>query len=68
MKFYGHAEEVSQRIVKAFQQPETLPKALAPIFIHRKDDVPCRKWSWHKRHYRALRHRRCTGLSPMGRC
>jgi len=20
---------------------------LAPIFIHREDDVPCRRWSWH---------------------
>ncbi len=54
MKFYGHAQEVSQRIVKAFQQPETLPKALAPIFIHRKDDVPCRKWSWHNQLITAL--------------
>jgi antirestriction protein ArdC len=54
MKFYGHAQEVGQRIVEAFQHPETLPQALAPIFIHRKDDVPCRKWSWHNQLIAAL--------------
>jgi len=47
MKMYGHAQEVGQRIVKAFQEPEKLSAALAPIFIHRGDDVPCRRWSWH---------------------
>jgi len=47
MKMFGRAEEVGQRIVKAFQEPEQLPAALAPIFIHREDDVPCRRWSWH---------------------
>lgn len=47
MKFIGkHAEDVAQHILDAFQHPEALPKSLAPIFIHRKDDVPCRKWSW----------------------
>jgi len=54
MKFYGHAEQVGQRIVEAFRHPETLPSALAPIFIHRKDDVPCRKWSWHNQLVAAL--------------
>jgi len=47
MKMFGRAEEVGQRIVKAFQEPDKLPAALAPIFIHREDDVPCRRWSWH---------------------
>jgi hypothetical protein len=48
MKLYGRAEEIAQRIVDAFKNPETLPKALAPIFIHRNDlNVPCGKWSWH---------------------
>jgi len=48
MKFYGkRAKEVTERIIDAFRHPEQLPKALAPIFIHREDDVPCRKWSWH---------------------
>ena len=48
MKLYGNrTQEVAQRILDAFQHPEGLPAALAPIFIHRDDDVPCRKWSWH---------------------
>jgi len=48
VRFYGtHTHEVAERIVEAFRTPEQLPKALAPIFIQRKDDVPCRKWSWH---------------------
>ncbi len=48
MKLYGRrTKEVAERIIEAFEQPQRLPKALAPIFIHRKDDVPCRKWSWH---------------------
>jgi antirestriction protein ArdC len=48
MKLYGkHTEDVAQRIVDAFKHPERLPAALAPIFIHREDDVPCRRWSWH---------------------
>jgi len=54
MKMYGHASEIAQRIVEVFKQPERLPVALAPIFIHRKDDVPCRKWSWHNQLIAAL--------------
>lgn len=47
MKMYGRASEVAERIVEAFKHPENLPAALAPIFIHRNDDAPCRRWSWH---------------------
>jgi len=48
MRLYGqHSHEVAERIIDAFKHPEQLPKALAPIFIRRKDDVPCRRWSWH---------------------
>lgn len=48
MKLLGkHTQDVADRIVASFQKPEDLPKALAPVFIHRRDDVPCRKWSWH---------------------
>lgn len=48
MNLFGeHTRDVAERIVNAFHHPETLPKALAPIFIRRNDDVPCRKWSWH---------------------
>lgn len=54
MKFYGKAEQTAQTILDAFQEPERLPKALAPIFIHRDDDVPCRKWSWRNQLLTAL--------------
>ena len=48
MNFYGkHTKEVAERIIEAFKEPEQLPKALAPVFIHRKDDKPCQQWSWH---------------------
>lgn len=47
MKYFGRAEEIAQKIVDAFKEPGKLPKALAPIFIKRNDDIPCRKWSWH---------------------
>lgn len=47
LHLYGiHTRSVAERIVEAFRNPESLPKALAPVFIHRKDDTPCRKWSW----------------------
>jgi hypothetical protein len=45
-KFYGKAEQAANAILTAFQNPNGLPKALAPIFINRKDNVPCRSWSW----------------------
>ena len=55
MKLFGkHTKEVAERIIQAFQQPERLPEALAPIFIRRKDDVPCRRWSWHNQLITAL--------------
>ncbi|MFH1268631.1 MAG: ArdC family protein, partial [Planctomycetota bacterium] len=31
-----------------------LPKALAPVFVQRKDDVPCRAWSWSNQLLTAL--------------
>jgi hypothetical protein len=46
MKFYGQSKAVADRIVDAFQHPEQLPAALAPMFIHRTDDLPCRRWSF----------------------
>ena len=39
MKYYGRAEEVAQKILDAFKTGD-IPKALAPIFIQRKDGVP----------------------------
>jgi hypothetical protein len=47
MKMIGRATNVAEQIIEAFKEPKKLPKALAPIFIRRNDDVPCRKWSWH---------------------
>ena len=52
-KFHGKAEQAAAKILEAFQSG-TLPKALAPIFIHRKDDTPCRKWSWNNQLLTAL--------------
>ena len=45
MKYIGRAEVVAAKIVDAFKSGN-LPKALAPIFVRRKDGVPCRAWSW----------------------
>jgi len=44
-RFYRQAESAAARILEAFQTGN-VPKALAPIFVQRKDDVPCRAWSW----------------------
>jgi antirestriction protein ArdC len=46
MKFYGKAECAAKQIVAAFQAGN-LPQALAPIFVHRRDNVPMAGWSWH---------------------
>ena len=46
MKFYGKAEESAKVILEAFRNPNSLPKPLAQVFIHREDNVPCRSWSW----------------------
>jgi hypothetical protein len=45
MQYSGKAMDVAAKIIEAFQSGN-LPKALAPIFIRRKDGVPCRSWSW----------------------
>src|SRR5262245_18389417 len=46
MKFYGKAEGAAKQIVQAFESG-SLPQALAPIFMRRKDNVPQASWSWH---------------------
>ena len=46
MGFYGQAESAAQKIVRAFENANGLPKPLAQIFIRRKDSPHCRKWSW----------------------
>ena len=55
VKSYNQAEEAAQDILLAFQRPESLPKPLAQIFIHRKDDAPCRRWSWRNQLIAAIR-------------
>ena len=45
MKYYRKAETAATRILDAFKSGG-LPKAIAPVFVHRKDNVPCRAWSW----------------------
>jgi hypothetical protein len=52
-KFYGKAEEAANRIVDSFRSGN-LPKSLAPVFIRRNDDIPCRKWSWNNQLITAL--------------
>jgi hypothetical protein len=45
MKYYGRAEETAKKILDAFKRGD-VAKAIAPIFVRRKDNVPCRSWSW----------------------
>jgi antirestriction protein ArdC len=44
MKHYGKSEQVLQDMLKAFEAGD-IPKALAQVFIRRRDNVPCRSWS-----------------------
>ena len=53
MKFYGPSEEAATRILDAFRSGR-LPEALAPVFIRRADNVPCRAWSWSNQILTAL--------------
>ncbi len=46
-------ENATRAIVDRFERGD-LPAALAPIFIHRTDDVPCRSWSWSNQILTAL--------------
>lgn len=53
-KFYGKAEQAATQILDAFKTPGELPEKLAPVFINRKDESPCRKWSWNNQLIAAL--------------
>lgn len=53
MQFYGQSEQAANRILDTFKAGN-LPAALAPIFIRRADDVPCRRWSWSNQILTAL--------------
>ena len=54
MKFYGKAEQVADQVLELFRHPNQLPEAIAPIFIRRNHDVPCRSWSWSNQILTAL--------------
>ena len=53
MHFYGKAEQTAATILKAFSEGR-IPKALAIVYCHRTDNVPCRKWSWSNQLITAL--------------
>lgn len=53
MQFYGQSQEAANNILNVFRSG-TLPAALAPVFIHRRDAVPCRAWSWSNQLLTAL--------------
>jgi hypothetical protein len=53
MRFIGKSEETAGRIVSLFESGN-VPKALAPVFIHRAGNRPCDGWSWSNRFLVAL--------------
>jgi hypothetical protein len=58
MKMFNKAEEAAADILRAFENPNELPKPLAQVFIHRSDGSPCREWSWRNQLIVAL-HGHC---------
>jgi len=54
MDYKEKAQAAAQEILTAFEEG-TIPKALARMFIHRKNDVPARRWSFSNRLLAALR-------------
>ena len=63
MKMLSKAEEAAADILKAFENPNDLPKPVAQIFICRKDGSPCRKWSWRNQLISAIRgHNEARGF------
>lgn len=46
-------EQVQNTIIEQFKTGN-IPAKLAPIFIYRNDDIPCRKWSWSNQFLVAL--------------
>ena len=55
MRLLNKAEEAAADIVKAFENPNELPKPLAQVFVNYKDGSPCREWSWRNQLIVALR-------------
>lgn len=63
MNFFGKAAEAADDILRAFENPNTLPAPLATIFIWRKDGSPCRSWSWRNQMLAALKgHKDARGF------
>ncbi len=71
MNLYGKAELAGKSILDAFASG-SLPKALAPIFINRNDNIPCNSWSWSNRLLTAMAgHQDARGFRSwltVGRC
>lgn len=42
----SRTQQAAEKILRAFQNPSTLPAALAPMFVRQHDHTPCRSWSW----------------------
>lgn len=54
MNLSGKAAETANDILRAFENPNSLPAPIATIFIWRKDASPCRSWSWRNQLIAAL--------------
>ncbi|MCP4156521.1 MAG: ArdC family protein [bacterium] len=53
MKYYGKSQEVCKKVI-AFFKSGNLPEVIAPIFVHRSDDIPCRAWSFSNQFVTAI--------------
>lgn len=72
MNLSDKAAEAATDILRAFQNPHSLPAPLATIFIWRKNSSPCRSWSWRNQLIAALHgHKDARGFRQwleVGRC
>lgn len=63
MHLLNKAGEAAADILKAFENPNDLPKPLANVFVRRNDGAPCRQWSWRNQLIVAIRgHREARGF------
>jgi hypothetical protein len=54
MLLQGKAAGAADDILRAFQNPNGLPAPLDQVFIRRRDNAPCRAWSWRHQLLAAL--------------
>ncbi len=54
MNLSEKAAEAANDVLRAFENPNSLPAPLATIFIYRNDAAPCRAWSWRNQLIAAL--------------